>query len=215
MKEVGVADVIPVGRSGHPLADAGPVDLREVVRFPVAQGSAPRWLVRRVAEAIELGSSARSTLRNAAVVVNEFGVIRSVVALSDAVGFVPRESVESDIERGLFREIILSPEHRALLQVPLLIATLEDRVLPGRGGDGRRARRTASRKKGWAGGLRERPCRRADRVRVAPATVDEVQVPLTRFALLFTQHPASRNARTASGERPSHSRRTSSLCSPR
>jgi DNA-binding transcriptional LysR family regulator len=64
------------------------------------------------------------------VIVNEFGVIRALVAQSDAIGFVPGEAVRGEIERGEFKELRLAPNQRELLMVPILIATLKDRALP-------------------------------------------------------------------------------------
>ena len=70
------------------------------------------------------------------MIVNEFGVIRALVAQSDAIGFVPGEAVRGEIERGEFKEIRLAPNQRELQMVPMLIATLKDCALPPAAHDG-------------------------------------------------------------------------------
>jgi len=130
LRALGSADIVPFCRVGHPLAGDEPRELREIVRFPIAQGAAPRWLLGRVGEELELGPGARTNLRDAAVIVNELGVIRSVVAETDAIGFVPYETVRAEIERGSFARIPLTPHQQEVMAIPMLIATLEERVLP-------------------------------------------------------------------------------------
>ncbi len=130
LRSVGIAHVVPFCRTGHPLARSEPRELREIVGFPIAQGAAPRWLLNRIGEELDLGAGAHARLRNAAVIVNEFGVVRSVVAQTDAIGFVPYGAVRAEIERGVFGQIRLTPHQQELLDIPMLIATLEDRTLP-------------------------------------------------------------------------------------
>jgi DNA-binding transcriptional LysR family regulator len=130
LRELGTARVVPVCRVGHPLAGDEPRELRDIVRFPIAQGVAQRWFLARVGEELELEGGARTTQRNAAVIANDVGVIRTVVAETDAIGFLPHAAVRADIARGTFARIRLTPHQQDVMTIPMVVATFEDRILP-------------------------------------------------------------------------------------
>jgi DNA-binding transcriptional LysR family regulator len=131
LRELGIAHVVPFVRPDHPLAGYGPHSLREIMAYPIVHGPAPRWLVRRIAGELGAGASAGQTaLGDAAVIVNDFGAVRAVVKQTEAVGLAVAPLLESEFAAGVFSELQLSAAQAALLQLPLLIGTLDDRALP-------------------------------------------------------------------------------------
>jgi DNA-binding transcriptional LysR family regulator len=131
LREIGQVDVVPFVRSGHVLASAGQVTLARIMSCSIVQGPGPRWLVRRIAEAVlvETGTG-DSVQRDATLVVNEFGVVRAVVRQTDAVGFAVAPMLSPASEQRDFKALQLPPAQAALLRLPVFLATLDDRALP-------------------------------------------------------------------------------------
>lgn len=128
--DLGTVNGVPFVRRDHVLAGAISSTLREIMRFPVVQGPGPRWFIRRIANELQLGDGTTDFRGNAAVVVNDFSVVRAIVRNTDAVGFAIAAMLQGDTERNEFAPIRLPDSQQALLNVPLLIGTLENRSLP-------------------------------------------------------------------------------------
>ncbi len=131
LADMGVLYSAPFVRSDHPLtAHVGPLTLSEITRYPVVQGPGPRWLVRRIADALrtEVGTVERRV--NATVVVNDFGVVRALVRETDAVGFASRAMLAGAAEREAFVALAMPEIQRHVLHIPILIGTLQERALP-------------------------------------------------------------------------------------
>jgi DNA-binding transcriptional LysR family regulator len=128
--ELAVLKGVPFVRRGHPLASATKPTLREIMGFPVVQGPGPRWFVRRMTDEPRLDVGYADLRRNAAVVVNDFGVVRSIVRQTDAVGFAVAPMLQGEFERSAFALIELPEAQQTLFRVSVLIGTLEHRNLP-------------------------------------------------------------------------------------
>jgi DNA-binding transcriptional LysR family regulator len=131
LRELGVARILPFVRSDHPLAHSGPHRLRDIMKYPVVHGPAPRWLVKRVAELMMLGAEDQPPpLGDASVIVNDFSAVRAVVRQTDTVGIAVSTILSADFAAGVFTEIQTPDEEKLLLKIPLIIGTAEDRELP-------------------------------------------------------------------------------------
>jgi len=131
LREIGVANVIPFTRTGHPLANCRTHSLADVMSYPIIHGPAPRWLIRRIGEALRpRTATGNAGLGDAAVIANDFGMVRAVVERTDAVGLAASTSLYHALAGGTFAEIKLPPAQAALLQLPMLIGTLQHRELP-------------------------------------------------------------------------------------
>ena len=122
---------LPFVRPDHPLATTGERSLSRIMAYPIVQGPGPRWAIRRIAE--ELRNESGNTdpaLRDAAVIVNDFGVIRAIVRETDAVGFATAAMLHAEAASGAFVPLRLPEAQAGVLQFPLLIGTLSDRALP-------------------------------------------------------------------------------------
>lgn len=131
LREIGTAQAVPFVRADHPLAGARRVTLASIMTFPLVQGPGPRWLVRKIAEELR-GASAheQAPARNAAVIVHDFGVVRALVRQTDAVAFAAAAMLTQQVARGEFVCLVLPAHQQALLALPMLIGTMQDRVLP-------------------------------------------------------------------------------------
>ncbi|MEX2482802.1 MAG: LysR family transcriptional regulator [Gammaproteobacteria bacterium] len=130
LSEIAQSGSVPFVRSGHPLTTAKRLTLGEIMRYPVVQGPGPRWFVRRIADELELEIGSGTRRGRAAVVVNDFGVVRALVRQSDAVGFALAAMLQGEFERHAFVPLEVPREQAALLRFPLLIGTLANRALP-------------------------------------------------------------------------------------
>ncbi len=131
LREIGVTHALPFVRPHHPLAATGERSLSRIMAYPIVQGPGPRWAIRRIAEELRLESgNAGAALRDAAVIVNDFGVVRAIVRETDAVGFATAAMLHAEAESGAFVPLLLPEAQAAVLQFPLLIGTLSERALP-------------------------------------------------------------------------------------
>jgi len=130
LDEIGATVTVPFVRHGHPLTRLASVTLRDIMDFPLVQGPSARWFVRRVADALRAESGQPDRQANPMIVVNDFGVVRSVVRRTDGVGFAVAPMLAGDFERQVFTPLELPPPQRRVMQVPLLVGTLEGRGLP-------------------------------------------------------------------------------------
>lgn len=130
IEELGLSGSVPFVRRGHPLSAAGPLSLGEIMRYPVVQGPGPRWFVRRLAHELSLEVGRADRRGRAAVIVNDFGVVRAIVRQSDAVGFALAAMLQGPDERERFVALSVLPEQAGLLEFPLLVGTLTRRALP-------------------------------------------------------------------------------------
>jgi len=129
LREIGVIHALPFVRPGHPLAGSGLQSLGRIMVYPIVQGPGPRWFIRRIGDEVlaEAGSEAR---RDAAVIVNDFGVVRAIVRETDAVGFATSAMLHTEVANGAFVPLRLPPAQARLLELPMLIGTLVERTLP-------------------------------------------------------------------------------------
>jgi len=127
---LGELSAVPFVRRGHPLAARRDLTLQEIMRHPVVQGPGPRWLSRRIADALRDGSGQREVRATVAVVVNDFGVVRAIVRQTDCVGFGVAPMLAGEFERGAFVPLAVPAEQQAALALPLLVGTLDKRSLP-------------------------------------------------------------------------------------
>lgn len=131
LRAVGEVDVVPFVRRGHGLARAREVTLARIMSCPIVQGPGPRWLVRRIAEAVRVETGTGDSIqRDATLVVNEFGFVRAVVRETDAVGFAIAPMLAQASEQRDFKALQLPRAQAALLRLPVFLATLDDRTLP-------------------------------------------------------------------------------------
>ena len=131
LREIGIVGAVPFVRPGHPLV--GPVTrtLGKIMAYPIVQGPGPRWFIRRIGEELRVeGGAGAAARRDAAVIVNDFGVVRAIVRETDAVGFATSAMLHAEVASGAFVQLRLPPTQAALLQMPMLIGTLGDRALP-------------------------------------------------------------------------------------
>ncbi len=129
LREIGVIHALPFVRPSHPLATAGSHSLARIMAYPIVQGPGPRWFIRRIADELrnEAGDEAR---RDAAVIVNDFGVVRAIVRETDAVGFATTALLHAEVANNAFVPLRLPAAQSRLLELPMLIGTLVDRALP-------------------------------------------------------------------------------------
>ena len=130
LADIGVLRSAPFVRRGHPLAKRKTLTLGAITRYPIVQGPGPRWLIRRIAAALREDLPDAEGRINASVIVNEFGVVRALVRQTDAVGFASLAMLNGQVERESFVTLEIPASQRDLLQLPLLIGTLRDRILP-------------------------------------------------------------------------------------
>lgn len=131
LREIGIVGAVPFVRPGHPLAGPATRTLSKIMVYPIVQGPGPRWLIRRIGEELRAeGGAGDATRRDAAVIVNDFGVVRAIVRETDAVGFATSAMLHAEVASGAFVQLRLPPAQAALLQMPMLIGTLGDRALP-------------------------------------------------------------------------------------
>ena len=128
LREIGMIHALPFVRPGHPLA-TGSHSLARIMAHPIVQGPGPRWFIRRIGEELrnEAGNDAR---RDAAVIVNDFGVVRAIVRETDAVGFATSAMLHAEVASGAFVPLRVPAAQARLLVLPMLIGTLVDRALP-------------------------------------------------------------------------------------
>ena len=128
LREIGMIHALPFVRPGHPLA-TGSHSLARIMAYPIVQGPGPRWFIRRIGEELrnEAGDEAR---RDAAVIVNDFGVVRAIVRETDAVGFATTAMLHAEVASGAFVPLRVPASQARLLVLPMLIGTLVDRALP-------------------------------------------------------------------------------------
>ena len=129
LREIGMIHALPFVRPGHPLATGARHSLAHIMAYPIVQGPGPRWFIRRIGDELrnEAGNDAR---RDAAVIVNDFGVVRAIVRETDAVGFATTAMLHAEVANGAFVPLHLPPAQARLLVLPMLIGTLVDRTLP-------------------------------------------------------------------------------------
>ena len=129
LREIGLIHAQPFVRPGHPLANGRPHGLASIMAYPIVQGPGPRWFIRRIGEELrnEVEAGAR---RDAAVIVNDFGVVRAIVRETDAVGFATSALLYAEVSSGAFVPLRLPVAQARLLVLPMLIGTLVDRTLP-------------------------------------------------------------------------------------
>jgi len=131
LREIGIATVVPFARPGHPLADSRPHTLGEIMSYPTVHGPVPRWMVRKIAEALRPQTDAGGPpARDAAVIVNDFGMVRAIVRQTDAVGLAVSPLLLEAFADGVFTELDLPSTQAELLRLPMMIGTLENRTLP-------------------------------------------------------------------------------------
>jgi len=129
LREIGLIHALPFVRPGHPLAGTGPHSLARIMAYPIVQGPGPHWFIRRIGEELrtEADDGAR---RDAAVIVNDFGVVRAIVRETDAVGFATTALLHAEVANRAFVPLRLPATQSRLLELPMLIGTLVDRTLP-------------------------------------------------------------------------------------
>lgn len=129
LREIGIIHAQPFVRPDHPLTTAGPLTLARIMVYPIVQGPGPRWFIRRIGDEVrnEAGDGAR---RDAAVIVNDFGVVRAIVRETDAVGFATSALLHAEVAKQSFVPLRLPAAQSTLLELPMLIGTLLDRALP-------------------------------------------------------------------------------------
>ena len=129
LREIGLIHALPFVRPAHPLARGGPHSLARIMAYPIVQGPGPRWFLRRVGEELrnESGDAAR---RDAAVIVNDFGVVRAIVRATDAVGFATSALLHAEVATRAFVPLRLPGAQSRVMELPMLIGTLLDRSLP-------------------------------------------------------------------------------------
>jgi len=131
VREIAALDVVPFVRPGHPLAYSQPHKLSTIMAYPIVQGPGPRWFGRQIAEAIRQENKSASTMpRDAAVIVNDFGLVRALVERTDAVGFATAAMLREDCARGTFVGLRLPPPRVVMGRIPIVIGTLAGRTLP-------------------------------------------------------------------------------------
>ncbi|MBX9604936.1 MAG: LysR family transcriptional regulator [Gammaproteobacteria bacterium] len=129
LRELGLIRALPFVRPGHPLADGREHSLAAILGHAIVQGPSPRWFVRRIAEELRMESGAAARA-DAAVIVNDFGVVRAIVRETDAVGFTTAAMLHTEIASGGFVAVRTPGHQAALLDLPVLLGTLVDRSLP-------------------------------------------------------------------------------------
>lgn len=129
LRELGLIRALPFVRPGHPLADGREHSLADILGHAIVQGPSPRWFVRRIAEELRMESGAAARA-DAAVIVNDFGVVRAIVRETDAVGFTTAAMLHTEIASGGFVAVRMPGHQAALLDLPVLLGTLVDRSLP-------------------------------------------------------------------------------------
>lgn len=129
LRELGLIHAVPFVRPGHPLDDGREHSLAQILSQPIVQGPSPRWFVRRIAEElrVEGGAGARA---DAAVIVNDFGVVRAIVRETDAIGFTTAAMLHAEVASFAFVPLRVPMHQQPLLELPILIGTLTDRTLP-------------------------------------------------------------------------------------
>lgn len=131
LREIGITHAMPFVRPDHPLAAVAERSLGRIMAYPIVQGPGPRWAIRRIADELRAEAGGIDPAhRDAAVIVNDFGVVRAIVRETDAVGFATAEMLHAEVTSGAFVQLRLPEAQAALLQFPLLIGTLSDRALP-------------------------------------------------------------------------------------
>ena len=131
LREIGTVHAAPFVRIGHPLAGPGERTLARIMVYPIVQGPGPRWFMRRVREELRAETGPDdSTRSDAAVIVNDFGVVRAIVRQTDAVGFATSAMLQAEVASGEFVQLRLPDAQSAILRLPMLIGTLPDRALP-------------------------------------------------------------------------------------
>ncbi|MGH8596866.1 MAG: LysR family transcriptional regulator, partial [Gammaproteobacteria bacterium] len=131
LREIGTIKAAPFVRPNHPLTGTGYRTLGKIMTFPIVQGPGPRWFLRRIGEELRIeGGNANAAQPDAAVIVNDFGVVRAIVRETDAVGFATSAMLQAEVANGDFVQLRLPAAQAALLQAPMMIGTLTERVLP-------------------------------------------------------------------------------------
>lgn len=130
LREIGHMHVAPFVRMGHPLAEKRMHRLQELMNYPLIHGPGPRWLVRRVAEVLPRVTGGETQSHDAAVTVNDFGVVRALVRETDSVGLAPAALLENDFKQAAFVRLELPTRQASLLCLPMFIGKLENRNLP-------------------------------------------------------------------------------------
>ncbi len=129
LREIGLIHALPFVRPGHPLIASSPHSLARIMAYPIVQGPGPRWFIRRLGEALRIDAT-DAVRRDAAVIVNDFGVVRAIVRETDAVGFATSAMLHAEVMNGAFAPLRVPASQTALLELPMLIGTLVDRTLP-------------------------------------------------------------------------------------
>ena len=131
LREIGIVQAVPFVRPDHPLAGPAERTLGRIMAYPIVQGPGPRWFIRRIGEELSSeGGGDDPARRDAAVIVNDFGVVRAIVRETDAVGFATSAMLHAEVASGAFVQLRLPAAQATLLQLPMLIGTLIDRTLP-------------------------------------------------------------------------------------
>ncbi|WP_404406499.1 pca operon transcription factor PcaQ [Pelagibacterium halotolerans] len=90
-------DLVLAARPGHPLAGTGELSLRAIERFPVLMPP-PGAIIRPTVDALLVANSVGRLAQEIETVSNSFG--RAYVLMSDAVWFISRSVVATDLEQG-------------------------------------------------------------------------------------------------------------------
>ncbi len=116
-------------RAGHELAGAVGVGIDDLMRFPVIGGEVPEWFLIAIQQAFPDTFPDLDAVRSIFLTAHDFGMIRKMLPVTDAVAMVPLDLVSDDIEAGMTSLMTLewSPFDGAL---PGTIAWLGGRPLP-------------------------------------------------------------------------------------
>ncbi len=116
-------------RTGHPLFELEKVTLADVIQYPLMGGDAPDWFIRRLHPFIDDILPDLEDMRNMFLTTEDFSVLSSLIAGSDAVALAPFTVFHKDVKSGRVA-VLPVDDYEHTEPVDLVIASLEGRVLP-------------------------------------------------------------------------------------
>ena len=124
-----LAPPVCVCRAGHPLVGKGPLRIADIRPFPFLAGDAPTWYLETVRQTYPDELTTLDAVRSTFLMTQDLGLMRKMIAETDALGVLPPQLVLGALKRGEMAKLKFVREpFRGRL--PGVIARLDGYPLP-------------------------------------------------------------------------------------
>lgn len=125
-EEFPIIPPVPACRAKHPLHRKHQVNVKDLFDFPVVGADVPDWYQQQVSDQHPEHFPTLDALRSLFLTTQSMGVLRHLLAGTDAIGFVPEALVAAEVGQGRIK-ILEQARNLFAVKITGVVATRDDR----------------------------------------------------------------------------------------